>query len=134
MPNGLTTWDDAAEETLRGLWYAGASQAVIAQRMNRSRNAVAGKIARMGLHRPERPTETAHARSDDRPARRRVIRKINPGDLGAVPMLAAKEFHCRSVLDRRGDDGLAMYCGKQALIGSSWCADHHARYYNKRGS
>lgn len=42
-----------------------------------------------------------------------------------VPFLEVKRFHCRAVLDERGEDGLALFCGARKRKGSSWCPKHH---------
>jgi hypothetical protein len=55
------------------------------------------------------------------------INKFAPVESAAkpVPFLEAKSFHCRAVLDQRGEDGLAMFCGARKLKGSPWCLKHH---------
>lgn len=46
-----------------------------------------------------------------------------------VSIMDLREGHCRWVVDKRDDHGLAMYCGGAARIGESWCCDHRALCY-----
>lgn len=46
---GITTWKDEEVERLKALWKKGDSAAVIAVKMNYSRNAILGKVHRLKL-------------------------------------------------------------------------------------
>lgn len=66
MPPAFTPWDDLKIEELKRLWAAGYSATQIAQELRDgiSRNAVIGKINRLGLERrkPPQPRERARPR------------------------------------------------------------------------
>ncbi|WP_375791213.1 GcrA family cell cycle regulator [Bradyrhizobium sp. vgs-9] len=130
-----STWDDTAEQTLRRWVAEGASSSVIAEAMRRTRSAVSGKISRLKLKRPEGrspmrkvstkqpPKAEASVVLAPKPARK--LAPIEAVNGKPVPFLQAKRFHCRAVLDERGEDGLAMFCGAKMRPGSSWCPKHH---------
>lgn len=126
-----STWDDAAEEALRRWVAEGASSSVIADAMHRTRSAVSGKIARLKLKRPEGLSPMTKATTKQPPVvvlAPKPERKLAPVEAASaepVPFLQAKSFHCRAVLDERGGDGLAMFCGGKKRPGSSWCPKHH---------
>ncbi|MBR0883566.1 hypothetical protein ABIF65_005940 [Bradyrhizobium japonicum] len=127
-----STWDDAAEETLRRWVAEGASSSVIADAMHRTRSAVSGKIARLKLKRPEGLSPMTKA-STKQPLKPEAIIVLADAPVEAahgkpVPFLEVKGFHCRAVLDERGEDGLAMFCGAKNRPGSSWCPKHHALF------
>ncbi|MGX1151415.1 GcrA family cell cycle regulator [Bradyrhizobium ottawaense] len=131
-----STWDDAAEQTLRRWVAEGASSSVIAYEMHRTRSSVCGKISRLKLKRPEDQSPMTKATRKQPPKSEGPVavlapkpaRKIAPVEAvngKPVPFLEAKSFHCRAVLDERGEDGLAMFCGARKRLGSSWCPKHH---------
>ncbi|MDA9544883.1 hypothetical protein ACM43_10270 [Bradyrhizobium sp. CCBAU 45321] len=130
-----STWDDAAEEALRRWVAEGASSSVIADAMHRTRSAVAGKIARLKLKRPEGLSPMTKATTKQPPKSEAQIvlapkpeHKLAPVEATSgkpVPFLQARGFHCRAVLDERGEDGLAVFCGAKKRLGSSWCPKHH---------
>ena len=61
----------------------------------------------------------------------RVREFFRPGARMAVPFLEAKFGECRDVVGR-GPDGLALYCGKPAKPGTSWCPKHARKYLSGR--
>jgi hypothetical protein len=131
-----TTWDAKEEETLRQLWPS-ASASVIARALHRTRSAICGKIARMKLHRRAMAVSRSPRKkpAEPKPARKRATIKLAPINLTStkpVPFLKAKSFHCRAVLDERGEDGLALFCGARKVSGSPWCARHHRLFLTDR--
>src|ERR1700748_323359 len=97
-----SVWDRPdSEKVLRTMWKQGATAALIADALHTSRNSVIGKVQGLGL---TRDGAQAKPKSNVLPLRR--VRKkaavIRPG--GPVPILKAKWFHCRAVLDQRGKD------------------------------
>lgn len=131
-----STWDDAAEQTLRRWVAEGASSSVIADAMHRTRSAVSGKISRLKLKRPEGQSPMTKAITKQPPkaeasvALARKLAPIEAVNSKPVPFLQAKRFHCRAVLNERGEDGLAMFCGAKKRPGSSWCPKHHRLFVN----
>ncbi|MCP3471365.1 GcrA family cell cycle regulator [Bradyrhizobium sp. CCGUVB1N3] len=123
----FSVWDNPeSEQVLRAMWMQGSSAALIADALRTSRNSVIGKVHRLGLSRTQRTPKAAKqpARSNVVPAPRKS--KPRPGE--PVPFLQAKWFHCRAVLDLRGKDGLALFCGQKKAIGSPWCAKHRRAF------
>ena len=126
-----STWDDAAEQTLRRRVAEGASSSLIAEEMHRTRSSVCGKISRLKLKRPEgqppmtKATTKQPAKADSPVILAPKLARIEAVNGKPVPFLQVKSFHCRAVLDERGEDGLAMFCGARKLSGSSWCPKHH---------
>lgn len=109
---------------------------MIADAMHRTRSSVCGKISRLKLKRPEGQSPMTKATTKRPPkaeavavlAPKPAARKLAPVEAVTgkpVPFLHVKSFHCRAVLDERGEDGLAMFCGTRKLSGSSWCPKHH---------
>jgi hypothetical protein len=118
-----TVWDNPeSEQVLRTMWKQGASSAVIAGALHTSRNSIIGKVHRLGLKRDGKPLST---KSSVVPLRKKP-KVARPG--GPVPFLKVKRFHCRAVLDQRGEDGLAMFCGCEKVVGTPWCAKHRRAF------
>ncbi|WFU42568.1 GcrA family cell cycle regulator [Bradyrhizobium sp. CB82] len=124
-------WSDKAEITLRQLFNAGASAALIAEAVEKTRSAVCGKIKRLRLHRESGPIMTKFGRSSC------PSKKTPPAPLPKfiaeavsepVSILRAKPHHCRAVLDERDPKGLAMFCGARKVPGSPWCAKHKRKF------
>jgi hypothetical protein len=123
-----TEWSDKAETTLRQMFNAGASAALIAEAVAKTRSAVCGKIKRLKLHRASGPIMT---RYDGRPKKRPpapLPKFIAEAVSEPVSILHAKSHHCRAVLDERGPAGLAMFCGAHKVPGSPWCARHKRKF------
>ncbi len=126
----FSVWDNPeSEQVLRAMWMEGSSAALIADALRTSRNSVIGKVHRLGLSRTQRKPKVAKqpTRSSVVPLRRKQAKPTpRPGE--PVPFLKAKWFHCRAVLDQRGKDGLALFCGQTTTIGSPWCAKHRRAF------
>lgn len=145
-------WTDARVARLKELRAAGFTAQQIASDLGGvSRNAVLGRLFRMGMRLEKRapkvaPTAAAEApppaiqppvvrpkvrmlaaRQETRAARRDVA----PSDASAagVPLLALEPQHCRAPLDRRCDLGIFTFCGAPAKDGSPYCAFHHALFH-----
>ncbi|MCP3472328.1 GcrA family cell cycle regulator [Bradyrhizobium sp. CCGUVB1N3] len=123
----FSVWDTPeSEQVLRAMWMEGSSAALIADALHTSRNSVIGKVHRLGLSRTRRKPKVAKQptrRSNVVPLRRKTAKPTKrPGE--PVPFLRVKWFHCRAVLDQRGKDGLALFCGEPKTIGSPWCVKH----------
>ncbi|WP_063685591.1 GcrA family cell cycle regulator [Bradyrhizobium stylosanthis] len=117
----FSVWDNPeSEQVLRVMWMEGSSAALIADALRTSRNSVIGKVHRLGLSRTQRKPKVAK-----RPTRSRIAQP-RPGE--PVPFLKVKWFHCRAVLDQRGKDGLAVFCGQAKTIGSPWCVKHRRAF------
>ncbi len=139
-------WDKHALETLRAMWLDGKSGGEIAKALGRTRNAVLGKIDRLGLTRkrqgkrqarppkpaPARPvplliTAKAAACEAKRPAR--VVEP--PAVLMPsrnLTIFDLTRIDCRAITspDRAA---VTLYCGHTVRPGSSYCPAHHARFH-----
>lgn len=147
-------WTDTRVKTLERLWSEGHSASQIAQRLgNASRNAVIGKVNRMGL--PSR-------RTVERKAPRKVVRPVKPVQRPAylthrpvynadkayklplpvetslaiaetlepriASLLDLEDHHCRFPI---GDnpEGAHAFCGRQKVEGLVYCETHARRCY-----
>jgi GcrA cell cycle regulator len=145
-PHGAS-WTEERAETLKKLWAEGLSASQIAMKLGGvSRNAVIGKISRMGL--PGRTTTKRTPKGGCRvlgkPVRRApnplYARKPKPPEQKVVsftptelviPEAERKSFagleahHCRwPIGDPQAED--FHFCGRQKSHGSSYC-EHHTR-------
>ena len=135
-------WTDAAIFMLRQMWLDGYSATQIAGALkaaklkNATRNAVIGKIHRLGLtgRTTQWPPQTKQATCQPRRGR--------PGRLPApalkpkpapdllqplnTPLMDLRFGMCRAIVANTGAD--ALFCGHDVAEGSSWCAHHRARY------
>ncbi len=149
----VLTWSDERVEQLKKLWEAGLSASQIAAELgNVTRNAVIGKVHRLGLSgRAKSPAAAAPRPRKPRPAQpmMRVSRPISRGNTAlaqafevelepdpiaydnVVPMsqrlslLELNEATCHwPVGDPASPD--FFFCGGKALAGLPYCA-HHSR-------
>lgn len=49
-----------------------------------------------------------------------------------IPFMDRTDFQCAFVLDEKGDDELALYCGHPIHNGSSWCSFHYGIVYEAK--
>lgn len=143
-------WTQDRTEKLTALWHAGMSSSEIAAELGAlSRNAVCGKLARLGLMGRE-PDATSHRTRSVRAATNamkghhvgalayRVIRRLNATagnyeqrQLNAadveplhVPFLALRASSCRYPYG--GDNGQPItFCGHDRIEGHSYCEPHY---------
>jgi GcrA cell cycle regulator len=149
----VMTWSDDRVEQLKKLWEAGLSASQIAAELgNVTRNAVIGKVHRLGLSgRAKSPSSAAPRQRKARPAQHmmRVSRPVSRGNTAlahafevelepdpiaydnVVPMsqrlslLQLNEATCHwPVGDPASPD--FFFCGGKALAGLPYCA-HHSR-------
>jgi len=149
----VLTWSDERVEQLKKLWESGLSASQIAAELgNVTRNAVIGKVHRLGLSgRAKSPASAAPRQRKARPAQHmmRVARPISRGNTAlaqafevelepdpiaydnVVPMsqrlslLELNEATCHwPVGDPASPD--FFFCGGKALTGLPYCA-HHSR-------
>lgn len=151
MAKRPTFWTDEMIAQLRELHAEGLSASEIAAKMDApSRNAVIGKLSRLGIkslagerkspsQRPKRHRRTTNTTWPFAPVAVTPIEapiKIE----GGVSLLDLQSHHCRSV-EGVGDDGIARYCGTtkagmvKGLVGrafeSPYCTEHSALYYRQ---
>lgn len=149
-------WTDARAVLLQKLWSEGMSASVIAQRLGGvSRNAVIGKVHRMGL--PGRaPTQKQRWAKPPRRVRRRAVSYVTQSEPHArqrsildmlptspLPLPSASDV-ARLTLDQLEDRSTITqcrwpvgdprqpgfgFCGCPAHTGLPYCADHARRAY-----
>lgn len=141
-------WTDDAVETLTRLWRQGdLSAAMIARRLGVTRNAVLGKIHRLGLSQPRRPRPLAIA-PPPRPAKARPVASARRAPASAPvrtspqtgaetgPGLVARleDLPSRACHWPLGDPQAAdfAFCGRRAETGP-YCPAHAGIAYRGRG-
>lgn len=141
-------WTDDRVRTLSALWCEGLSASQIACRLTGvTRNAVIGKVHRLGIAgrgRPSAPAAPARPRPPvPRPAVRkprsvmpdaqvppRVPMRIESLDANdGVSILALTRGGCRWPFECLGSNEV-RYCGRAAVRGA-FCAEHGARAYRQ---
>jgi hypothetical protein len=125
-------------ETITRMWLAGAPASEIGTVLGKSRKSVSGKVRRLKLVRTVKPTVTSSPNFGDmatnlaegrvRPPQSFTL-SAQPLTPTAVPFLESTRTHCRCVLDERGADGFALFCGAPRQAGSSYCPDHHSQFH-----
>jgi GcrA cell cycle regulator len=141
-------WTDDAVETLKRLWdEPDFSAALIAQRLGVTRNAVLGKIHRLGLSKPRAsrlPVARSPAPRPRRPARARALApsssppaivrpaaapEIGPGLVAHLEDLPRRACHW-PLGDPQAPD--FAFCGRRVETGP-YCPAHAAIAYRGRG-
>ena len=143
------TWTDERIEQLKPLWLSGMSAAQCADRLGVSRNAIIGKVTRLGLCRPARVSLVwLTNRVRKVPTGGRMRKRPMPLDVAeelladgvtdlppdqsefAVPFMDVKHEQCRWPLgDPRSPS--FMVCGAGKMNESPYCARHHRIAYHR---
>lgn len=142
------TWTDERIEKLKTLWSEGHSASMCAARLDVSRNAVIGKVHRMGLQKRGTPRGVLMYRL--KPGRRRhrsetpkpkpkinteglakieALRALpDPVPKSAVTLMDLEPNHCRWPYGdpKRG----VKFCGCEKVHGLSYCEKHAARAFS----
>lgn len=132
-------WTEDRTEDLKRLYQTGVSLARIGNALGKSRNAVAGKVGRLGLPRrggPEAYFEAKRkakvATEPQRPKRAKrkcrepyVLRTVEVAALH-IPLSDLTESTCRYPY---GESNYT-FCGLQVLEGFSYCRDHANLCFN----
>ena len=133
----MTHWSDDRVEKLKSLWQAGLSASQIARALGDvSRNAVIGKVHRLGLagrassERTSRPRPPARPRSP-MPSLRQVVAAVEEEpfkfeDGSFATMHTINNSMCRWPI---GDPatGAFHFCGRSPKPGSPYCEAHNQR-------
>lgn len=139
-------WTDARVEILKTMWSNGASSGVIAQELGGgiTRNAVIGKLHRLGLQRGKKaPLVSLVKRSPrrrlfPRPPKLENVPPVELADIPQEPPLNIPFFdisddQCREIVGT-ADLGLACYCGHKVVPDTSWCPHHFVRNFRAVGA
>jgi len=141
-----THWDSARTLLLKELWEKGYSASKCGLEFGVSRNAICGKIFRMGLSverakAPPRVPKVAKARTASMTLNQRLWAVREPTKTGeqivdlppdqssfAVPFIKAESWHqCQWPLGEPTHD--MMVCGAEQGRNSSYCDRHHVIAY-----
>jgi GcrA cell cycle regulator len=148
-PSTTSAWNPERVEQLRNFLSAGLTCSQIAAEIGVTRNAVIGKIHRLGLGpgrpaaAPGRPCPPRTRRQPFSPQRQflRLIDAQAPGGAAGAALIAAPvdSAHSCSLLELAqgkcrwpvGDPGAAdfAFCGNAAAAGFSYCAGHARMAY-----
>jgi GcrA cell cycle regulator len=128
-------WSEPEINTLKTRWADGYSASMIGNELGCTRNAVIGKVFRLGLsdsgHKPTivlphppRVKQRGPAKLKPKPApsqfpyiERRRLAPTHP-----VKFSELLPWHCHYMLGEPSDD---LYCGAAVKAGSPYCATHH---------
>lgn len=138
----MTAWTEARIEKLKHRWTVdGWSAALIASEMKVSRNAILGKVHRLGLSGRVPVASARPPKAERKPAKKPRVR-IKPGPseptvrIVAAPapvicepvtLTQAGPCHCRWVID--DTPGAVVFCGSLVRPGTSWCPGHYTRVF-----
>jgi hypothetical protein len=141
-----SNWHEEQINTLTSRWLEGDTAAIIGAVLKKSRNAVIGKVHRLGLKRagdvglkprPPRPRRKPTASEATRVAPMDIV-PLPPIE-GGVSLIDLEHHHCRAIVGA-GPDGLARYCGgskegwiaiKDRPVLSAYCQKHGNLYYRR---
>lgn len=147
---GITDrWADDKEQVLRELWAEGHSGSEIGAKLNMSRNAIIGKVHRLGL--PGRDTTTRKHRIVTKPARNEekkqrpkstlfrtllerkkanvfaggteIVEPEIPEAPGRFTLLQLEDDQCRWA-SGQDDKGRHLFCGDVKMAGKPYCECH----------
>jgi len=157
MPISPSTWSTDRIEQLRRCFDAGLTCSQIAREIGVTRNAVIGKMNRMGLSRPRdvlsaqmrRAAKLARAKPERNwrrltiIAQRKMLRDAYPiAEPEEIPiyngrgctLLELKQGQCRWPINEPGAENFC-FCGNEAFQGFSYCAGHaRLAYRSTRGA
>lgn len=117
------------------MWAEGHSTTKIGEALGVSANAVCGRMYRMrargdDLQEPKEKQPNGRTRRARKPPSRGrdTDASIIEPSVG-VSIMGLEPWHCRSVMPRKPEDEMPVYCGALKRGGSSYCAGHHQLYY-----
>lgn len=130
-------WTEERVEQLKKLWTDGLSASQIARVLGEvTRNAVIGKVHRLGLSGRASPARTERPRYAKTP--RRMLRPVmpepeiieepepEPGE--RMTVLTLKERMCKWPIGNPGEENF-RFCGRKAADGVPYCAEHSRKAY-----
>lgn len=138
-------WTDERVELLKKFWAEGLSASQVACEIGVSRNAVIGKVHRLGLSHPPKRNATPKPRAPRAPRRKASLAlsfnqptatviamaeqppaaetgKPLPGSRPRT-LLELRENQCRWAVGL-DEDGRHLFCGEPTPLKSSWCDAH----------
>ena len=112
-----THWTPQKTLELIGFWYSGRTTGEIGKKMGVSKNAVVGRVHRLGL--PKRNSPIHRKKPKIEPPKLLTLADIGPGQ-------------CRFPEGDPGDVGF-HFCGEPVIKGKSYCQTHAERCYLNQG-
>lgn len=150
--HSIALWTFEHDETAKKMWAKGYTAAQIGAQLGRTRNSVIGRLHRLKV--PKRDNELMDKRARRYPDQSKLEKRMrvafqrmrfaskptrqivfalhphnNPHREKNVGLLAAEFGQCREIVNDRGDDGLAVFCGEQTATGS-FCPYHSYMNFN----
>lgn len=137
-------WSDEAIAMLKKLWLEGYSGSEIGKHMGCSRNAIIGKIHRLGLGqngRKKRPDNKVPPPKPgkmpilfrSKPIKKMVVKPEVPKPVEAppvvplyIPLVELENSQCHAIVEHNA--GGARYCGHATVKDTSWCEYHFEQY------
>ncbi len=127
-------WTPDRVKTLMALWAEGVSTLEIGRRLGVTKNAVVGKVHRLGLPKRQSPISSAprapRAAKPTEPPKPKVEEAPLPDTADMVKMEELTSGMCNWPEGEPGTDDF-RFCGQQVLEGKPYCAAHCARAYVK---
>ncbi|MGB0747970.1 MAG: GcrA family cell cycle regulator [Magnetospiraceae bacterium] len=119
-------WTEERIETLKELWTDGLPAGEIGRRLGVTKNAVVGKVHRLGLPKRPSPIKGAASAGSSTPA---PAPKKKPAPVKTLIDLAALKpgMCCWPIGDPGAPD--FHFCGGRAISGKPYCEEHCARAY-----
>jgi len=145
--NQTIAWDDRQLDLLYKLWTSGMSASRIGEQLGVTRNAVIGKVHRLGITRLSslhpssrtRKAESVHYARADKLLRRAA--EVKPASRRGRHRAGNKTFEQLKPRDCRWPLGgplapATFFCGGEAVFGRPYCCEHcrigGARYRGRR--
>lgn len=137
-------WTPERLEFAKEKWLLGWTATQIARELGEgiSRNAVIGKIHRLGIKRDGELAEKIryHHADPERGKRRRALKLMKkepvvsvimppPANNDGITIMELKVSSCRAIIGL-GFDKMARYCGMKSDNGKSFCPWHYSLYYH----
>lgn len=138
-PGGVRTWTPARDADLQRLWALGWTASKVAARLCITRNAVIGRVHRLGLAKRPNPVK----RHDGLPVRRsrprnptQPLKAPAPSALPAAAKPIGKPVQravdaLRTCQWLTGEPRQRAFCAEPCREGSPYCPEHHERCYQK---
>lgn len=110
-------WSRESVAALIDLWNEGISATEIARKLGASKNAILGKVHRLGL--PKRKS----------PIKIKPVLAPEPGP--GIPLIEVNDKKCRWPLGGR-EERATRFCGDQVSFGKPFCPKHCGLAYTKK--
>jgi GcrA cell cycle regulator len=120
-------WTEERLNKLRKLWEKGLSISQIGEELNVSRNAIAGKVYRLGL--PKRQSPISNKSVSKSPVKVAPVAELQDTEMDNMPLKLAlrKISWSRSKCSWPIGDPKSTafkFCGEEVVVGKPYCNDH----------